>query len=236
MSNENEDGIKEGADWKAPDALNKSEDGIKEKIAVRIAQSFSSRLSEYLTGLKPEDPRMIERLKRDQEIIRAKYNLPNPNLPLTEFERALIRIAENMDVKIRSKAEFSKFFKEEPFAAAVHLGEGKISVDINRAGLNEYYRSLNVLEHELIHAIQDKRSRSMPIELMEYEAYVAGANIEYLENNPEAIDKIFFNFFVGISVNIHYRRLSEERGREVVPEWDNSEYFLKRDGIDTNVE
>lgn len=214
--------------WKAPE----TEENIKEKVAERLTQTFSSRLSEYLTGMKPEDPAMLERLSSDQEIIRAKYNLPTWGLPPAEFERSLMQIAHSLGVRIQPKSECGKFFEENPFAGAVHFGDGKIGIDIDRADINTYLKSLGVLEHELIHAIQNHKSRSMPIELMEYEAYVSGANIEYLKNNPDAINAILFNFLIGSSVNIYYKLESEERGEKVAPVWNNPEYFLKKDGIE----
>ncbi|MBX4191471.1 MAG: hypothetical protein KW804_01580 [Candidatus Doudnabacteria bacterium] len=218
------------ANWKAPESTGETE--IKEKIAERLAQSFSSRLCEYLTGLKPEDPRMLERLRTDQSIVRAKYNLPDWNLVASETEHALMEIAERFDVRIKPKSECGKFFEENPFVGAVHFDDGKIGTDIDRTGRKEYQRSLDTLEHELVHAMQSKKSPSMPIELSEYEAYVSGANIEYLKKNPEAVDEIFYNFLVGSSVNMYYRLESERRGEKISPEWDNAEYFLKRDGID----
>jgi hypothetical protein len=205
---------------------------VQKKIAERVAQSFSSRLAEYLTGLKPEDPAMLERLAADQEYLRAKYNLPSWDMPASEFERALRHTAEKLGVKIIPKAECGNFFEENPYAGAIHFDDNRIGIDIDKSEYQQYVRGLSQLEHELIHSMQIHESPSMPPELKEYEAYTAGANLDYLKKHPEQINEIFFHFFVGGSVNMHYYLESERRGEEYAPNWDNPEYFLRRDGID----
>ena len=237
MAENEKDPREEYANWKAPETPVEASDSARTQkiVAERRKQTFSSRLSEYLTGMKPEDPRMVERLATDQEIIRGKYNLPSRKLPPAEFERAMMQMVKSLGVKIKSKSECGKFFEENPFAGAVHFGESKqIGMDMDRTDREAYFRSLGTLEHELVHAIQQSKSASMPIELMEYEAYVAGVNMEYLRANPEAINDALFNFFIGVSVNTHYHLESEKKGARVSPVWDNPEYFLKLDGIDPN--
>lgn len=209
---------------------------VRTKTEQRLSQAFSSRLAEYITGLRPEDPKMIERIASDQEIIRAKYKLPSWDLSPSELERALRQIAEELGVTVRPTHELQRFFEENPFAGAVYSPEDKeIAANINTTALRDYYKSLQVFEHELIHAIQDKLSPRMPIEEMEYEAYVAGINIKYLREDPEAINEILFNFLIGSSINIHYKLESERRGQKVVPSWNNPNYFLQKDGIDPSL-
>src|SRR3989338_11711939 len=94
---------------------------IKKKVVERSEQALASRLCEYLTGMKPDLPGMPERLKTDQDILRAKYRLPPMNLPPAEFERALMQIAQDLGVKLRTESECGKFFEENPFAGAVHF-------------------------------------------------------------------------------------------------------------------
>ena len=219
------------ADWEAPKTA-QSEAEIRRKVAERKKQTFSSRLCEYLLGMKPEDPRILERLRADQEIVRSKYDLPSRSLSAYEFERALMQRAQGLGVKIKSKSECGKFFEENPFAGAAYFEEEQIGADIDRADSKRYISSLNTLEHELVHAIQHRKSQRMPTELMEYEAYVSGANLEFFRKHPKEVNDIFFNFFVGGSVDVGYRLKSEKRGEIVSPEWDNPEYFLRRDGID----
>lgn len=185
-----------------------------------LAQSYSSKLAEYLTGMRPEDPAMIDKLSSDQEIIRAKYHLPSHNLPLAEFERGLKKIAKTLNVEVRPRSDCGKFFEENEAVGAVYFDEtNKIGMDIDRIDEIAYFKSLGRFEHELIHAIQAHDTPSMPIELMEYEAYLAGANIEFLTADPEAINDILFGFFIGGSVGEDYRMESERRGEEVVPVW-----------------
>lgn len=66
----------------------------------------------------------------------------------------------------------------------------------------------------------------MPIELQEYEAYIAGANIEYFIQHPEAIEEILFNFFIGISVRNYYRLENNRRKKRgdppLIPEYINN--------------
>ena len=224
------------ANWEAPETPAKSEAKLKELVAERVGQSFSSRLCEYITGMKPDDPRLMERLETDKKIVRAKYQLPNPYSSPSEFERALMQKAKQLDIRIKPKSECGSFFKENEFARAVHSDENhEIGIDINRSELGQYYSDLNALEHELVHGEQDKYAPRMPIELKEYEAYLANSNLDFLKENPELVDEIFFNFFIGVSTNIHYRLLSEQRGEKVIPVWDNAEYFLKKDGISPEI-
>jgi hypothetical protein len=221
--------VEQNANWHP--AETDEEEKTKETIREREKQSFASRLSEYITGLKPEDPAMLERLTNDQDIIRAKYNLPSWHLSPSEFEHALQKMAKDLGVKIRPKSECGTFFKENPMAEAVHFADGRIGANINRSELNKYKNSLRILEHELVHEIQNQRSPSMPVEAMEYEAYVASANLEFLKDHPKAVNDILFNFFIGSSVNIYYQLESKRRGEKVIPEWDNPKYFLHRDGV-----
>ncbi|PJE75612.1 hypothetical protein COV04_04270 [Candidatus Uhrbacteria bacterium CG10_big_fil_rev_8_21_14_0_10_48_11] len=205
----------------------------RQKIAERVAQSFSSRLCEYLTGMTPDNPAMVERLQEDQKILRSKYRLPSQDLPPAEFQRALKRIAKSIATRIKPTSEFGKFFKEYPIADAVHFeNDRQIGVDINRDDLREYRRSLSRLEHELIHGLQNQGAPSMPIELKEYEAYVANMNVDYMKAHPEDIDDILFGALVGASVDLYYQYESQKMGKEILPEWNNPAFFLGRDGID----
>ena len=210
---------------------------LREQVEARFNQSSYSRLAEFITGLKPEDPKMLEKLATDREIIKAKYNLPPLELLLvspSEYEHKLRQIAQTLNTKIREKSDCGKFFKENPFTGAVYMDDtNQIGTDIKKGELGSYLKSLQILEHELVHAIQNQNSPSMPIELMEYEAYLAsGINLDYVKEHPESIDKMLFGFFIIQSVRWWYNEESKKRGRKVVPVWDNPEYFLQKDGID----
>lgn len=192
-----------------------------EEVIEKPTQSYSSKLAEYITGIKPEDPAMIDKLFTDQEIIRSKYHLPSIDLSPAEYERGLKQIAQKLKVTVKPTSDCGKFFEENSIAGAVYFNEtNQVGMDFDRTDDSSYFNSLGTLEHELIHAIQTHETPSMPIELMEYEAYLAGGNVEALKTNPEAINDIFFGFFIGGSVSFYYQHESIERGEVVTPVWD----------------
>jgi hypothetical protein len=97
-----------------------------------------------------------------------------------------------LGVTIEEESGCGKFFEEFRQAGGVFMdNERKIGVNIKKDDVQEYARSLNTLEHELIHAIQNIRYPSMPIELMEYEAYVAGGNMGVLREDTEIVEVLF---------------------------------------------
>jgi hypothetical protein len=181
-------------------------------------------LSEYLFGIKPDSEenlrKILERLKEDKAIVRAKYGFPPEEMlrsDPSEYERRLRETAQRLGVTILPKIGCGSFFEENFSAGAVYIdaretgGSSKIGVDIKREEIKGYIKSLSELEHELIHALQAKRYPRIPIELLEYEAYVAGANIDFLEKDLEAIRDVFLGFFLGGSINIDYRLMNQER-------------------------
>lgn len=182
---------------------------------------FSTKLAEYITGLRPDNPMIVERLIEDQKIIRAKYGLPKReaiNNPY-EYELTLRKIAGSLGVSIKSRSECGSFFEEYNNVGAAHFEkENKIGVDIDRSNLKSYSKSMSTLEHELIHALQHKNSPRMPIELMEYEAYVACGNNELLREDLELV-KTIFQYLIGASVMHWYSQESKNRGEEVSPKW-----------------
>lgn len=206
----------------------------------RENQSYASRLAERITGLRPEDPRMPERLTEDRQFIREKYKLPNEAMLAdnpTEYKKQLEKIAKANGVKIKSKSDCGSFFQENPWTqGAAFEHESSIGLDVNQTNLQEYKTSVLIFEHELIHAIQMKKSPDLPIEGMEYEAYVASLNIEFLKENPASDDVEFlFDYYVGGSVKHWYEEKGAENGTPVEPEWNNAEYFLAKDhGINQN--
>ena len=203
-----------------------------ELVEFRQRQSFGSRLAEYVTGMRPDDPRMIERILEDHKIIRSKYNLPDLETAFREpieYERKLRQIAVSQGVTIRSKSDCGNYLTENPTSQGAYFEKEKqIGVDIDKTDRESYASSLRVLEHELIHALQHKQSPRMPIELMEYEAFMANGNIGFLQANPRAIEMVFTGV-VGGSVNSWYKHQSREQGVPVLPDWDNPEFFLNKD-------
>jgi hypothetical protein len=210
---------------------NKGSESKREFIS---RQSYGGRLAEYLTGIQLDDPRLIERLIDDQKILRAKYNLPLREMRLQlpqEYEKILMDIAHKHAVRIDTKSECGAFFIENS-AGAVYLGDKRIGTDVNREDIDSYVTDLGKLEHELIHALQDIYSPRMPIELQEYEAYIAGLNLEHLQEKTDEAERIqsirgLFEHLIGASVRWWYSNQTKIRETELKPEWDTPEYFSK---------
>lgn len=185
-----------------------------EIIEFRFKQSWASRLAEHITGLRPNDPRMAERLVNDQLIIRGKYALParamradNP----TEYERFLRERAKQIGTEIKAKSECGGYFDGDGIAAGAYFDKGNfIGASLDKSTRPSYARGLGVLEHEFIHAEQGNKAASMPIELMEYEAYVAGLSPEALLERPDNLE-IIFSYLIGGSVMHWYNEKNKER-------------------------
>ncbi len=207
---------------------------VDELIEFRFNQSNSSRLAEYITGIRPDDPKMAERIVEDQSIIRAKYGLPPREgafEDITEYERFLRARAKEIGVSVRTKSECGTFFEDSRMADGVYFsGRKVIGTTMNNESYDKYAKSIVTLEHEYIHAEQERSAARMPIELMEYEAYVAGLNKKFILKKPEDIDWVVFQFFIGGSVWHWYKERNsnkKENDPEVVPVWKEPEYFLR---------
>jgi hypothetical protein len=188
-------------------------------------------LAMFLTGLDLHDPALIDKLISDKEFIRHKYNLP-PLILRTqepdEYERTLKKRLRDEGINFRDGLEMGEFFAHNPSASGVFDEEENIVAvkHINRNDFVDFYQALSEMEHELIHALQHKYSPRMPIELMEYEAYL-GANFmaeKLLESDADRTafalhDVLFGNFCIMGSVNWWYSDASKSRGVTVSPEW-----------------
>ncbi len=201
----------------------------QEIIDFRFNQSYKSRLIEYATGLRPDDPRMGNRLVEDAKAVEAKYDLPPKAGPLTEIEHNLREIARKNQVDIRNKSACGRFFQEN-ITSGVYLTEPNAAgVDIDKSGEKEYWNDLLALRHELIHALQHIRYPGMPIEVMEYEAYISELNVELLRQHPEDIEDIL-GYYIFDSVAFWYKNRNKKRGQgepKIKPVWDNPEFFLR---------
>ena len=212
----------------------------QEIIEFRLNQSRESRLAEYITGLRPDDPKMPERLALDHNIVRTKYGLPGIdtrfNAPQGEYENFLKGLAKENKVEIRNKSACGKFFEENDLSSAYLKDNRVIGINMERNNPESYQTELATLEHEMIHSIQFDKSPRMPIEGAEYEAYVAAVNPEYFKQNPEAVGQVF-DKGIKNSVDSWYSQVNEARKQRNMPElkqqWDDPEYFLKNvDKID----
>jgi len=198
--------------------------------ALKSTEITSDDLCQFILGLplhKDNLPKILQRLEEDQQKTRKKYDLPP--IPMLredprEYQRRLIEKAKKIGVTILPKIACGSFFEETPAAGAVFISssdsgssENKIGVDIKEDSLDNLIRSIKELEHELIHALQNKKYPSMPIEIQEYEAYASGINLIYLQKNPDEIKEIFFDFFIGGSVRTWYKLINEEASKKGLP-------------------
>jgi hypothetical protein len=210
-------------------------DFINELIDFRFNQSRNSRLIEYIIGINPDDPKIIERLIEDKKIIRSKYNLPAIEIRRdspSEYEHLLNEIAKTNNVTIKDKSECGRFFEENNHTNAVYLEDSNsIGIRMNRNDIGEYSKSLGILEHELIHSEQEKFYKDMPIELKEYEAYLAAnINLNELKKIPENIEPEL-GLCISSSVDSWYRHENKKRESKKLPlieiKWDDPVYFLR---------
>lgn len=240
--------------WKALEAMEVFEEtfdfedslegkSIKEIVEFRFNQSDYSRLAEYITGLRPENPKILDKLVYDKEKIRYKYGLPSIDWIIenpTEYERFLRDIAKKNNRRIRDRSDCSNYFLKETDVAGAYFYKTKaIGADIDKTDESAYLISLATLEHEIIHSIQDAKFSTLPFEIIEYEAYLANFDLEYyLEEASDFMVLYLFRDVVGDSVIQSYMRSNQIRnkyGLEMIePEWINPEFFLKNvDGIDS---
>lgn len=198
------------------------------KIENRFGQDRNERLVEYLLGHDFNYPKLINILEGDQNRIIAKYGLPTRNFMFEnpgEYENVLRKMAKESGVIIAEKSDCGNFFDKDGAEGAYFIDERKIGFDVDKSSKDEYLLSLQTLRHELIHALQHKYFPNMGIEVREYEAHISGWNLTLLRENIEDLPKLFWNS-VGGSVDFWYQKKSDELGYEVVPEWNNPEYFL----------
>lgn len=210
---------------------------VSEIIEMRFKQTTTDRLVEYLTGLSFGNPELVDRLEEDQNIIRTKYGLPDRNYGISntsDYEAFLRNKAKDTGIIVREKSDCGELNKVSCTAAFIPDSKS-IGINIDKTDRKKYLDGLVNFEHELIHSLQNKFYPQMPIEQEEYEAYVAGLNIDDLKNDSkQTISDLFGSPVAGIycSINHWYRETSKETGSNIEPLWDNAEYFLKNiDGI-----
>ncbi|MEI8067939.1 MAG: hypothetical protein WCG91_03275 [Candidatus Shapirobacteria bacterium] len=204
--------------------------GLDIQIKPIVKESKTEKIVKYLTGVDLDSPELFDKLEADQKNVREKYGLPDRQSRIDdpdEYEKYLRKISEIEGIKVVEKDEYNKkydgeFFSEDSFAGAVYDHERKlIAVDINKSDQNSYIRDLVNLEHETIHALQNKYYPEIGIEVQEYEAYVVNWGIDFLRDNPNTVAVNFD--FVRNSVNHWYREENEEKGTELKAVWDSVE-------------
>jgi hypothetical protein len=184
-----------------------------------------SMLAENLTGLKPEDPRMVDFLISDAERIREKYGLPDTMLVSTdpkEYGKQLVSVLEKNNIGWFTKSTVGPFFDKHPDTYAAYFPDIKgIGINVNKqkdADYNDnvYYVSLT---HEIIHALQDQRGKTMSIEQKEYEANVVSLPMNFLKLDSnshndtlrvETIEKLFGGILFSVDL---WNKQQQDKGK-----------------------
>lgn len=200
---------------------------VRERLEERFKQSYVSRLCEYLTGMPLERPEVFDELRQDHQLIRQQYDLPDKDVVLNNlawYEDRLRQTAEENGVEIVGLSNF-EFPKNITPPKAVFDPEAKqIGIDIDKSEPDLYATSIRILEHEVIHLLQRTREPLMPIEVMEYEAHVAGLDIDDFDD-VEAMQDMFRRR-VYRSIISYYQTQIAHTKEKIVPEWYSVEYFI----------
>ena len=160
-------------------------------IESRFNQTNGSRIAELITGLRPEDPKMPEKLTEIQGRILEKYQLPDIALSFSlgiEFDRIIRhKVAEN-GVSFLLKDETQPFFDKYPQLFAAYFHEKKaigINVEKQKDPNYNYFIYNLTLMHEVIHALQDHNGDfdRLSVEWLEFEATI-GSNLLSIYQNP----------------------------------------------------
>ncbi len=172
------------------DKLPVTDPALEQEEELKI-RARSDEMARRIIGIGIDDPKIFDRIATDQAIIRQKYGLPVREKmieSLPNYERFLLDLAKKKGVALRSSGEFSGLPKEEHPTMTLLGNYQAIVGDIKKTSVKEYLRSLVMLEHEIIHVLQGD---GMPIELSEYEAYVAVLSPDYLREHPGNLVNLF---------------------------------------------
>lgn len=191
------------------------------------ANSQGSQLAKYITGLDYTDPNLPDLLINDINIIRAKYNLPPRDMAFEdpyEYQRQLTALVQQKaGTTIIPEGDRLAFFESNPEAGGVfNSNDNAILTKYPRYDLypENPQGALNtqgtVLTHEVVHALQNKYYSGMPIERMEYEAYLATISQNWLKKaSPAEIVNMLFDYKINGSVSWWYK----DQG--LIPSWVN---------------
>lgn len=156
-------------------------ENVKQKIEHRLGQSNGSRLAEVITGLTPEDPRIVDRLIEMQDQIYQKYGLPDISLMFTNpnlLHQNINEILDKNQIPLLTKDKTKEFFEKYPDTYAAYFRNLK-SIGINtekQKDPNYNYQFFFITQlHETTHALQDINGvwDTSSIEMLEFEATLA---------------------------------------------------------------
>jgi len=216
--------------------------GREEQIEFRKNQTFGSRLCEYITGMRPDNPGMAERLVDDRKVVLQKYDLPDIHdygSRLAEYENELNLIMKKKGIDLKevddlgeNTARIVEMFEEREYGYYETEGKFVASSILDRSDEKRYRADLQVRCHEMIHTFQFRNYPNMPIEGMEYEATIVAMNPEALLEDREHLE-VIFEWPIMTSVRSYYKTIGKERGEKAV--WDTAEWWLKTvDGIEAS--
>ncbi|MCX6726578.1 MAG: hypothetical protein NTY75_02035 [Candidatus Shapirobacteria bacterium] len=209
------------------DTVANSGDGIEtqQTIEFRQSQSIISRLAEYTTGIRSENPGMGKFLVKEHDKYRREYGLPAEILKVVrpdEYEGYLKNLMAELGVKVVDKVNFKDFFKDHPTLNAAYFLETRtIAFDTRRETddmANNFVR-LSAFEHEVVHALQDivTPQLELGIEQREYRALVVGFLDNVLEKKPTAL------FEAALKSLMEWQK----QGRKFSADWTSAEWWLK---------
>lgn len=147
------------------------------------------------------DPEFIAAMINDNAIIRQKYNLPSNALQINnpeEYIYTLTKQSEQLGVPVTDVRNLEAFLRDNPNAGGLHTSGGEAFGSQPFIAINpskDVIQQANVLTHEFIHASQTQYA-SMPIEIVEYEAYVGS-----MRNPLNLLEGKLRNYFFGISIS-----------------------------------
>jgi len=163
-----------------------------ETIESRFNQTNGSRVAELITGLRPEDPAMPERLTEIQQRILEKYQLPDIALSFSlgvGFSRIINHKLTENGISFLLKDQTQSFFDKYPQLFAAYFPDKKaIGINVEKQkdpNYNDFIYNLTLM-HEAIHALQDQHGdfNFLSIEWLEFEATI-GSNLLSVYQNPE---------------------------------------------------
>ncbi len=161
----------------------------RDDLFVRQIDDPESLLAEHITGLNPvlEPEQLAARIIDDAAIFRSRYNLPPLEMRIqdpVEYMRRLRQIAAREGIAIRPFHEYEDFFNQNSAGGVYNsvLNQIVVKPSTNPDLLTALRTDAFLLEHELIHGLQNSYYPSMPIELMEYEAYLSNLSPNFLDS------------------------------------------------------
>lgn len=161
-----------------------------------------SLLAEYVTGIPLEDPsRLAEKMIADKRATREKYGLPDEKIMASDpkkYVELLRMIAEQNDLQIKPESEYLR-------DSSLPLTGGAVYHSTTHTIYVNDDRPINTFEHELVHGLQDRYGKGMPVEHHEYEAYICGVDTgKFIDPEWQEDALGVFWWCISVSAKAHY--------------------------------